>query len=98
MVIAIKFIKLARVFSTLLQSELISNGAHDIPVPVDESNPVGESVVDVVNAVPIHTREVKIPDKKLRDNAIECTPSIQKEKICTPLKSIDRMLGDFCHK
>ena len=67
-------------------------------VPINESNSVGESIVDIVDAVPIHTREIKIPNEELRYNAVERTPSIQEEEICWFFKSVYRMLRNFRYK
>ena len=55
--------------------------AQNIPIPINISDPVGESVIDVVGGVAIHATKVEVPNEHLRNYFVEGTHSIQEEQV-----------------
>ena len=95
MVISVNFIKLARVWPPLFQSKLIKYRSHDTSVPVNVSNSVCESVINIVDTIPIHPSKVKASDEELGHNTVKGAPGIKEEKVDRFFQSINRVLDYF---
>ena len=93
--IIVDLVKVTGVTAPLVQAMLVSNGTHQLFLPLTIGEAVVQPVLHVNEGVTVHASEVEISDKEADHKNIECTLSIEEQEEDWLMVLVEGLLDSF---